>query len=96
MIPADFAALIAQIEAGEFTPSQMEDMVYTMHDAYVDRNSAINEQLPTSLEDVADSMVLARLNTERFDWEEDDAPARCGGFVLTVPNVEGVSLGVAQ
>lgn len=93
MSPADFTALIQQIEAGALTPSQMEDVAYAMNAAYVDFHSAINEQLPTSLEDVADTMVVARLNTERFAWEEEDeAPRSRGSYVRTVPNVEGVSL----
>lgn len=90
MNAADFTALINSIRGNQFTPSQMEDMVYAMHAAYVDFHESVNEQLPTSLEDVADTMVLARKNTECFAWE-DDEPRSCG-YVHTVPNVEGVSL----
>lgn len=88
----DFAKLLDAIRAGTLTPGQMEDVVYAMHSAYVDHHEAICNQLPTNLEDVADTMVLARKNTERFDWEEEDeAPRRCG-YVHTVPNIAGVSL----
>lgn len=89
-----FKALINAIRANQFTPSQMEDMVYAMHSAYMDFHESVNDQLPTSLEDVADTMVLARKNTESFPWE-DDKPCSRGGYVHTIPNVEGVSLEVA-
>jgi hypothetical protein len=67
----DFVKLLSAIQAGALTPSQMEDVVYAMHSAYVDHHEAICEQLPTNLEDVADTMVTARNNTERFGWEEE-------------------------
>lgn len=89
-----FKALIDAIRANQFTPSQMEDMVYAMHSAYMDFHESVSNQLPTSLEDVADTMVVARSNTEAFPWE-DDEPCSRGGYVHTVPNVEGVSLEVA-
>lgn len=87
-----FKALIDKIKANQFTPSQMEDMVYAMHSAYIDFHESVNDQLPTSLEDVADTMVLARKNTECFSWEDEP---RQFGYVHTVQNVEGVSLEVS-
>lgn len=91
MKPADFTQLLNTIRAGALTPSQMEDVVYAMHAAYVDHFEEIGNQLPTGLEDVADTMVVARKNTESFPWE-DEEPRYCGGYVHTVPNIEGVSL----
>ncbi len=89
MVKQEFAKLIAAIESGALTPAQMEDVVYAIHAAYVDHHEAICNQLPTSLEDVADTMVVARNNVEPFHWE---AP-KCG-YVNSVANVDGVSLEV--
>jgi carbamoylphosphate synthase large subunit len=82
--------LTTAIRAGALTPSQMEDVVYAMHAAYVDHFQEIGDQLSTDLESVADFMVVARKSTESFGWE-DEEPRRCG-YVHTVPNIEGVSL----
>ena len=92
MKAAEFAQLLNAIRSGALTPSQMEDVVYALHSAYVDHHETICNQLPTSLEDVADTMVLARKNTKHFDWEEEDEAPRLCGYVHTVPNVAGVSM----
>jgi hypothetical protein len=91
MVKQEFEKLTEAIRAGALTPSQMEDVVYALHAAYVDHHEEICDQLPTNLEDVADTMVMARKNqTESSYW---DAPAcQCCAYVRTVPNVEGVSL----
>lgn len=94
MVKQEFKKLIAAIEAGALTPSQMEDVVFAMHAAYVDHFEPICNQLSTSLEDFADGMVLARKNTEGFDWEIN--PMLPFGYVQTVANVEGVALETAQ
>ena len=74
MVNLEFKQLVAAIRSNQFTPSQMEDMVYAMHSAYVDFHWSLNGQLPTSLEDVADTMVVARKNCEGFTWDaEEDA-----------------------
>jgi hypothetical protein len=80
----NFSALIAQIRDNQFTPSQMEDMVYAMHSAYVDFHWAVNAQIPTNLEDVADTMVVARKNTESFDWDAEEE--------ATLPHCDEVAL----
>lgn len=91
----DFEKLTTAIRSGELTPSQMEDVVYALHSAYVDHHDDICNQLPTNLEDVADTMVVARKNSEPLDCEDDESERRFG-YVHTVANVEGVSLECVQ
>jgi len=88
-----FQELLDAIRAGKFSPSQMEDMTYAMHSAYVDHFPGINSQIPVELEDVADTMVMARKNTEPLEFGDDpeDTPRKLG-YVHTVANVDGVSL----
>ena len=96
MNKAAFTALKASIEAGELTPDQMEDMVMAIDHTYKTHHPSIYRQMPTSLRDVADEMVLAREDLEFIGRLEGQAnEARKCGYVHTVPNVEGVSLGVA-
>ena len=56
--------IIKAIKAGQFTPSELEDMVYAMEYAYQDHYPQINDMLPFCLEYMADDMVVARRNTE--------------------------------
>ena len=56
--------IVQAIKAGQFTPSELEDMVYAMEYAYQDHYPQINDMLPFCLEYMADDMVVARRNTE--------------------------------
>lgn len=58
----ELADMLDSIRAGQYTASQMEDIVYAIHAAYVDHNETINEQISEPLEYVADAMVRARRN----------------------------------
>ncbi len=64
MEKSDFAWLLIQVRNGALTSGQMEDLVYAMHSAYMDHEPAISMWMPCTLEEFADSMVLARKNSE--------------------------------
>jgi len=56
--------IIAAIKSGSIDPDCMEDIVYAMHSAYIDHFDVIERHMPNDLESFADSMVIARRNTE--------------------------------
>lgn len=89
----DFDKLKEQIELGQLTPSQMEDLVYSMHAAYVEHYDDINVWIAKSLEDTADEMVMGRKVAALIEADAEEPEQRPrAGYVHTVANVDGVSL----
>lgn len=90
----EFQDLLKNIRAGGMSPSQMEDVVGAIADAYKAHHVRLYQHMSCDLRDVADEMYLGRDNFEDArDLEEAADYARtAGGYVHTVANVEGVSL----
>lgn len=69
------AAFIEQIKAGLVPPSEMADVIYTMHAAMVDRFEAVALWLPVDLEQVADDIVKAIELAERSEQDQPEEVA---------------------
>lgn len=52
--------VIKAIKAGQYTPDEMEDMVYAMEHSYEDHFPSIYHMVETSPERYADELVTAR------------------------------------
>ena len=89
-----FQELLTNIRAGGMSPSQMEDVVGAIADAYKTHHAHMYQHMSCDLRDVADEMFLGRDNFQdaRDLDEAADFARTSGGYVHTVANVEGVSL----
>lgn len=89
----DFNKLKEQIERGQLTPSQMEDLVYAMHAAYVDHFDDVAVWIAKSLEETADEMLMARTVAAHIEADAMESEHRRKvGYVHTVENTDGVSV----